>query len=59
MSEGGRVDRQADGHNDTCHQDIFVGDQVWRLILLKESLLPRQLPLTLRLLLEQGGGSRS
>ena len=59
MSECGGVNRQADGENDARHQDVLVGDQVWRLVLLEKALLPSQLALALRLLLEQGRRSRS
>lgn len=59
MSEGRGVDRQADGNEDARHQNILVGDQVWRLVFLKEALLPSQLPLALRLLPEQGRRTRS
>ena len=59
MSEGGGVDCQADGDNNARYQDVLVGDQVWRLVLLKEALLPGQLAFALRLLLEQRRCSRS
>ena len=59
VSEGGGVDCKADGDNDARHQDVLVGDQIWRLVLLEEALLPGQLALALRLLLEQGRRPRS